>query len=147
MKMAAEAVRVRTAIRWRKRPRRCSCLVQHPLRGDLITGYGVCSAYGLRTWGHLFTDRQLVALTTFSDLVSEARERVKRDCMEVRHGVQVSGTSAAETPTYTGDDVALADGGTGAQAYADAVATYLGMGVSRMSDDRVIARLSIWESW
>ena len=42
----------------------------------MITG-GVCSAYGLRTWGHLFTGRQLVALTTFSDLVSEARERVK----------------------------------------------------------------------
>ena len=53
----------------------------------MITG-GVCSAYGLRTWGHLFTDRQLVALTTFSDLVSEARERVKRDCMEARHGAR-----------------------------------------------------------
>jgi putative DNA methylase len=29
----------------------------------------------LITFGHLFTDRQLVALTTFSDLVGEARER------------------------------------------------------------------------
>ncbi|MER2604175.1 MAG: DUF559 domain-containing protein, partial [Candidatus Competibacter phosphatis] len=35
--------------------------------------------YGLKTYGDLFTPRQLVALTTFSDLVQEARERVKRD--------------------------------------------------------------------
>src|SRR5262249_30698683 len=35
--------------------------------------------YGLMTFGDLFTPRQLVALTTFSDLVQEARERVKRD--------------------------------------------------------------------
>jgi putative DNA methylase len=33
--------------------------------------------YGLKTYGDLFTPRQLVALTTFSDLVQEARERVK----------------------------------------------------------------------
>jgi putative DNA methylase len=32
--------------------------------------------YGIREWHHLFTDRQLVALTTFSDLVRETRERV-----------------------------------------------------------------------
>ncbi|MBA4046060.1 MAG: hypothetical protein C0511_07645 [Hyphomicrobium sp.] len=38
----------------------------------MITG-GVCSAYGLETWGDLFTDRQVVALSTFSDLVKEAR--------------------------------------------------------------------------
>ena len=41
----------------------------------MITG-GVCSAYGLRTWGHLFTPRQLVALTTFSDLVNETVENI-----------------------------------------------------------------------
>jgi len=40
----------------------------------MITG-GVCSAYGLRSWWHLFTPRQLVALTTFSNLVGEAREK------------------------------------------------------------------------
>ncbi|MCG5238172.1 DUF1156 domain-containing protein [Azospirillum doebereinerae] len=47
----------------------------------MITG-GVCSAYGLSTWGHLFTDRQIVALTTFSNLVAEVRERVKSDCAD-----------------------------------------------------------------
>lgn len=35
--------------------------------------------YGMTKWSDLFSDRQLVALTTFSDLVQEARGRVKRD--------------------------------------------------------------------
>ncbi len=35
--------------------------------------------YGMRTFGDLFTPRQLVALTTFSDLVTEAREQALRD--------------------------------------------------------------------
>ena len=34
--------------------------------------------YGLKTFGDLFTPRQLVALTTFSDLVGEAMERIRR---------------------------------------------------------------------
>ncbi|MCG3173791.1 MAG: hypothetical protein GMKNLPBB_01993 [Myxococcota bacterium] len=40
--------------------------------------------YGLKTYGDLFTQRQLVALTTFSDLVGEAMERVKRDYLGAR---------------------------------------------------------------
>jgi len=44
----------------------------------MITG-GVCSAYGLKTWGHIFTSRQLVALTTFSSLVAEAQEQIVAD--------------------------------------------------------------------
>ena len=35
--------------------------------------------YGMRTWTDLFTNRQLTALTTFSSLVQEARERVITD--------------------------------------------------------------------
>lgn len=35
--------------------------------------------YGLATYGDLFTDRQLVALNTFSDLVQEARKKVVED--------------------------------------------------------------------
>ena len=84
----------------------------------MITG-GVCSAYGLRTWGHLFTDRQLVALTTFSDLVSEVREKVLADA--------ISAGMDADAPR-------LADGGTSARAYADAVATYLGFAVAKAAD-------------
>ena len=38
--------------------------------------------YGLITFADLFTPRQLVALTTFSDLIQEARERVQRDALD-----------------------------------------------------------------
>ena len=37
--------------------------------------------YGLPTYGDIFTRRQLVALTTFSDLVGEATEGVRRDAV------------------------------------------------------------------
>jgi putative DNA methylase len=36
-------------------------------------------SYGLDTFAKLFTARQLMALTTFSDLVIEARETVLAD--------------------------------------------------------------------
>ena len=62
--------------------------------------------YGFLTFGDLFTDRQLVALTTFSDLVGEARERIRAD---------------AVTAGMPDDGVPLRDGGIGATAYAEAV--------------------------
>ena len=75
--------------------------------------------YGLTTFGDLFTSRQLVALTTFSDLVGEATERVGRD------GV------AAGLPD---DSRPLRDGGTGATAYAEAVSVYLAFALSKLAD-------------
>ena len=48
-----------------------------------LTG-GTCVPYGLTTWGDLFTPRQLVALTTFSDLVTDAIARVKQDILGTR---------------------------------------------------------------
>jgi putative DNA methylase len=44
---------------------------------DLISGRG----YGFTKWYQLFTPRQLVALTTFSDLVQEARAKVLADAL------------------------------------------------------------------
>jgi putative DNA methylase len=38
--------------------------------------------YGMGSWSDLFTNRQLTALTTFSDLVCEARERARADGAE-----------------------------------------------------------------
>ncbi|WP_314901285.1 DUF1156 domain-containing protein [Actinomyces naeslundii] len=73
--------------------------------------------YGMDTFDKLFTARQLTALTAFSDLVSEARERVLQDAL-------AGGMSEGER---------LEAGGAGAAAYADAVTTYLGMGVDRIS--------------
>ena len=40
-----------------------------------------CYGYGLTTFGDLFTPRQLVALNTFSDLVTEARDRIRQDAV------------------------------------------------------------------
>jgi len=88
--------------------------------GDIaarMTG-GNCVPYGLKQWGDLFTPRQLVALTTFSDLVQEARERVKCDAL------------AAGLPD---DDKPLDAGGSGATSNADAVAVYLAFAVDRMA--------------
>ncbi|OBB72530.1 DUF1156 domain-containing protein [Mycobacterium sp. 852014-52144_SCH5372336] len=45
---------------------------------DQALGFRV-QAYGMTKWSDLFTRRQLVALTTFSDLVGEARSRVIAD--------------------------------------------------------------------
>lgn len=83
-----------------------------------LTG-GTCVPYGLEQWGDLFTARQLVALTTFSDLVQEARERVKLDAI------------ASGMPQ---DGKALSKNGAGAAAYGDAVSVYLGFGVDKLSD-------------
>jgi putative DNA methylase len=76
-------------------------------------------AYGLKTYGDLFTPRQLVALTTFSDLVGEARERIRADAIK------------AGMPD---DARGLAAGGTGASAYAEGVATYLTFAIDRSAD-------------
>jgi putative DNA methylase len=84
----------------------------------MITG-GVCSAYGLVTWGHLFISRQLVALTTLSDLVMAVRQQVHHDALK-------SGMSD--------DPQGLDTGGTGATAYAEAVSVYLAFAVSRSAD-------------
>lgn len=74
--------------------------------------------YGFHKWFDLFTNRQLVALTTFSDLVGEARQRVLEDAL-------AAGMEEGES---------LEAGGAGARAYADAIATYLALSVSRLSD-------------
>ena len=75
--------------------------------------------YGLVTYGDLFTPRQTVALTTFSNLVTEARARVERDAI-------VAGLPDDSTP--------LRDGGTGATAYAEAVGVYLAFALSKLAD-------------
>src|SRR5690606_30023334 len=45
------------------------------------TQYLGVKPYGLERFDQLFTDRQLVALTTFSDLVGEAMQQVRRDAL------------------------------------------------------------------
>jgi len=74
--------------------------------------------YGLNTIGDLFTPRQLVALTTFSDLVGEARAQVLADAL---------------TAGMPDDGRGLEAGGDGATAYADAVAVYLAFAINRLA--------------
>lgn len=83
-----------------------------------LTG-GTCVPYGLRLWSDLFTPRQLVALTTFCDLVAEARQRVQHDAL------------AAGVPN---DERGLESGGQGARAYAEAISVYLAFAVDRIAD-------------
>lgn len=74
--------------------------------------------YGFYSFSDYFTDRQLVGMATFSDLVVEVRDRVLEDAL-------ASGRSAGAR---------LADGGADAAAYADAVATYLGLVMSKTTN-------------
>lgn len=73
---------------------------------DLVSGRG----YGFTHWHELFTTRQLTALTTFSDLVAEAQVQAETDAI---------------TAGLMDDRIPLAEGGTGARAYGQAVAVYL----------------------
>ena len=85
-------------------------------------------AYGMTKHKYLFTNRQLTALTTFSELVGEAQRQAEADAL-------AAGRSADPTP--------LCEGGSGAHAYGEAVGVYLAFGVSRMSDiDNALCR---WE--
>jgi putative DNA methylase len=85
--------------------------------------------YGLTTFGDLFTPRQLVALTTFSDLVGEARALAERD---------------AVTVGLADDGLGLEQGGRGARAYGEALAVYLGLIVSRTTN--TMNSLVLWSS-
>ena len=76
--------------------------------------------YGLTTVGDLFTERQLTALTTLSDLIEEVRSRVRQD--------------AFDADDHGDDDLRLPDGGRSGSAYADAVSIYLAFALSKLSD-------------
>jgi putative DNA methylase len=84
------------------------------------TQYLGVKPYGMDRFDQLFTPRQLVALTTFSDLVQEAREQVQRDAL-------AAGLPADPKPVH--------DGGTGATAYAEALGAYLGLAIGKFSDN------------
>ncbi|HQP85572.1 MAG TPA: DUF1156 domain-containing protein [Thermoanaerobaculia bacterium] len=85
--------------------------------------------YGLKTYGDLFTARQLSAMTTFADMVTEARERIRHDAV------------AAGIPD---DARPLNEGETGSTAYSDSVGVYLGFVVSSMADR--MTTICTWDS-
>ena len=75
--------------------------------------------YGLKETADLFTNRQLMAMTTFSDLVQEAQRAAYADAI------------AAGMPD---DGIGLSDGGTGALAYGQAVGVYLAFAVDKCAN-------------
>ena len=85
--------------------------------------------YGLSTWADLFTDRQLAAMSTFSDLLGVVRPIVEEH---------------ARATGLADDGVRLRDGGSGATAYADAVVTYLAFSIDRCAD--YWSSLTVWEN-
>ncbi|MET3718945.1 DUF1156 domain-containing protein [Arthrobacter sp. UYEF21] len=76
--------------------------------------------YGFHTFADYFTNRQLVAMTTLSDLVSEACNRVAADAKDAGLGLE------------------------SADSYAKAVALYLGFAVSRSVDRS--SSICTWDS-
>ena len=93
---------------------------QYP-QGELAyyPGHLNTNVYGLNEFHKLFTNRQLTALTTFSELVSEAQKQAEADAV------------AAGLPN---DHIALSEGGTGARAYGEAVGVYLAFSIDRLAD-------------
>ena len=75
--------------------------------------------YGMTYFSDLFTNRQLTALTTFSELVSEAQKLAEADAI---------------TAGLPSDHIALSEGGTGARAYGEAVGLYLSFSIDRLAD-------------
>jgi putative DNA methylase len=64
-----------------------------PTRAE-ITG-GVCTAYGLATWGHLFSDRQVLALLCVGDAIKAVAIEVAADAAQ-------SGLQADDAGSYAG---------------------------------------------
>ncbi len=83
-----------------------------------LTG-GTCVPYGMKEWRDLFTPRQLIALTTFSDLVQEIHEKIKQDA----HALELAG-----------DPNCLEMDSTDVQNYSDAIAVYLAFLVSQVAN-------------
>lgn len=75
--------------------------------------------YGLTEFHQLFTNRQLTALMTFSGLVEEAQKAIEADA--VKAGM-------------ANDKRGLAEGGSGAKAYGEAIGVYLAMLVDKQAD-------------
>jgi putative DNA methylase len=85
--------------------------------------------YKFQTFRDYFSERQLTALGTFSDLLTEVRSKIASDCV---------------TSGLSNDNLALCDGGLKARAYADAVSIYLGFAVNRLADR--CATICGWDS-
>ena len=75
--------------------------------------------YGLTEFNHLFTNRQLTALNTFSDLINEAQKKATKDA--IVYGM-------------VNDNISIDNDGIGAYAYGQIIGVYLSFAVDRLAD-------------
>ena len=87
------------------------------LPGD--TTFFKTTNYGIMRYGDLFSPRQLCALNCFCDLIDEIRPQIRQDAIAAG---------------WEDDGTPLEQGGSGPQAYANAIATYLSIGISKVAD-------------
>jgi putative DNA methylase len=92
---------------------------------EAALGFGT-SNYGIRRHRDLYTPRQLVALTTFSEIIRELRAEVAADARRAGWA----------------EGAPLRDGGAGARAYAEAVSLYLALAL-----DRAAAKWCTFARW
>jgi putative DNA methylase len=100
------------------KPDDCTSSLELPKEGKGRTAFW-CKLYGLTAYEKLFTSRQHVALSTFSDLVGKVQSQIQRDALEA---------------SLLDDGLPLRDGGLGRKAYAEAICVFLGLVVSSQSD-------------
>jgi len=92
---------------------------------NLISGRG----YGFSKWNEIFTERQLVSLSTFCDFIPSIIEKVKADAVKAG---------------WVDDNIGIEKLGKGALAYAQAIAVYLSLSISRITNS--INTQSLWST-
>lgn len=85
--------------------------------------------YGMTKHADLFTNRQLTALTTFSDIVSEVKLKAYKDAI------------SAGLPD---DQLGINEGGKGAKAYSEAIAIYLAFLIDQLANHQ--STINSWNS-
>ena len=74
--------------------------------------------YGMENFADIYTQRQLLSLTTFFDLIKVAQDKALEDAIKAG---------------FSDSPITLEDGGTGAKAYAESIGVYLSCVIDRMA--------------
>tara|TARA_B100000212_G_scaffold336040_1_gene308816 strand:+ start:3490 stop:6393 length:2904 start_codon:yes stop_codon:yes gene_type:complete len=85
--------------------------------------------YGMKTFDSLFTNRQLIALSTLSSEINGIQKKIEQDALN-------SG--------FSNDKISLQNNGRGAKAYSEAIVVYLSLALSRLTN--TINALSVWST-
>ena len=93
--------------------------VEAALSRDLPEECGNVTAFGMRTFADVLSPRQQRTMATFAEVIGDMAPVVYRDALSAG---------------MADDGVGVEQGGSGARAYAEAVATYLGLALSRMAN-------------